>query len=51
MICVFKKVVLGTSYRFRETAGYIYIILDVYDKCMFIEMLFSIELQNTDLCR
>ena len=45
MKCFFKKVVLGTSYRFRETAG------DVYDKCVFIEMLFSIELQNTDLCR
>ena len=43
MKCFFKKVVLGTSYRFRETAG--------YDKCVFIEMLFSIELQNTDFCR
>ena len=45
MQCFLKKVVLGTSYRFRETAGH------VDDKCMFIEMLFSIELQNTDLCR
>ena len=26
------------------------IILDVYDKCMFIEVICSIELQNTDLC-
>lgn len=30
MICVFKKVVLGTSYRFRETAGNVCLL-----KCYF----------------
>ena len=49
MKCFFEKVVLGTSYRLP--GNHIDIILDVNDKCMFIEMLFSIELQNTDFCR
>ena len=36
MKCFFKKVVLGTSYRFRETAGYwMYMINVCLLKCYF----------------